>query len=427
VEGNSLLVNVKAGMHGLNRLIVFDVEGVLVPKRRYLLFEIARKVGLRAFIKMIAVGVLYEVGLLSLESALRRVFTVLRGLTISNIFQLYKRIPLMPGVEEVFDRLNKAGYKTALISSGLPALLVKDLAARLGVDYAFGLELETVNDRLTGEIRGEVLKPDGKAIVLKKVLEEEGLSSQDCVVVADDRNNLPMFRLCTLRVGYNPDFLLSAKSDFVVRNDLSEILPILTENALQVPSSPFSRRDIIRETIHIGSFLVPFICIYLLESYLVSLLILLITSLYIVSEVARLQGINFPVFSTITWKAANKPEFYEFATAPIFFALGIMFSLILFPAPASYASIAILTLGDGFATIFGRKFGSVVFPFNKGKNVEGSVFGFLFASVGAMLFVDPVKALMGAAAGMLVECLPLPLSDNLTIPLASGLVLTLIL
>jgi dolichol kinase len=273
---------------------------------------------------------------------------------------------------------------------------------------------------------GDVLKPDGKAIVLEKILEKEGLSSQDCVVVADDRNNLPMFRLCALRVGYNPDFLLSVKSDFVVRGDLSEILPILTENVLQVPSSPVSRSDIIREAIHIGGFLVPFICIYLLESYLVSLLILFMTSVYTASEVARLRGINFPIFSTLTWKAANKPEYYEFATSPISFALGIVFSLILFPAPTSYASIAILTLGDGFATIFGRKFGSIIFPFNKGKNLEGSVFGFLFASVGAMLFVDPVKALVGAAVGMLIECLPLPLSDNLTIPLASGLVLTVI-
>jgi len=413
-------------VHGSNRLIVFDVEGVLVPKRRYLLFETARKVGLRGFIKIMALGVLYEVGLLSLESALRRIFTVLRGLTISDIFQLYKGIPFMPGAEEVFKRLNKAGYKTALISSGLPTLLVKDLAARLGVDYAFGLELEIVNGRLTGEILGDVLKPDGKAIVLEKILEEEGLSSQDCVVVADDRNNLPMFRLSTLRVGYNPDFLLSVKSDFVVRGDLSEILPILTRNVLQVPSSPLSRSEIIREAIHLSSFSVPFICIYLLESYLVSLLILLTTSLYVASEAARLRRINFPIFSTITWKAASKPEFYEFATAPIFFALGIMFSLILFPAPAGYACVAILTLGDGFATIFGRKFGSVSFPFNKGKNLEGSVFGFLFASVGAMLFVDPVKAFTGAAIGMLVECLPLPLSDNLTIPLASGLVLTVI-
>ena len=426
------MANVKADVRRPNRLIVFDVEGVLVPKRRYLLFETARKVGLRGFIKIILVGVLYEIGLLSLESTLRKIFMVLRGLTVDDLFQLYKEFPLMPGAEEVFEKLNKIGYKTALISSGLPKLLVEDLAARLGVDYAFGLELEVANGYLTGEIEGDVLKSEGKAIVLKGILEKEGLSPQDCFVVADDLNNLPMFRLSALRIGYNPDFLLSAKSDFVVRGDLSQILPILTEDALQVPSYPLSRSEIIRETIHIGSFSVPLICKYLLKSdarahYLVSLLILIITSLYIASEVARLWGINFPIFSTITWKAVNKPEYYEFATAPISFALGVVLSLILFPARYGYASIAILTLGDGFATIFGRKFGNVVFPFNKGKNVEGSVFGFLFASVGAMLFVNPVKALVGAAVGMLIECLPLPLSDNLTIPLASGLVLTLVL
>ena len=420
------MVNAMASVRRLNRLIVFDVEGVLVPKRRYLLFETARKVGLRGFVKIFAVGVLYEMRLLSLESTLRRIFMVLRGLTLDDIFQLYKRIPLMPGAEEVFKRLNKAGYKTALISSGLPTLFVEDLAARLNADYAFGLELMVANGHLTGEIGGDVLKPDGKAIVLKKILEEEDLSPRDCVVVADDRNNLPMFPLCTLRVGYDPDFILSAKSDFVVRGDLSEILPIVTGNASQVPGPPLSRSETFRQAIHISSFLVPFICIHLLESYLVSLLILLVTLLYITSEVARLQGINFPVLSTITWKAANKPELYEFATAPISFALGIIFSLILFPAPTSYASIAVLTLGDGLATIFGRKLGSVPFPFNKGKNVEGSIFGFLFASVGAMVFVDSVKALTAAAAGMLVECLPLPVNDNLTVPLASGLVLTMI-
>ena len=420
------MVDGKETWRGINRLIVFDVEGVLIPKRRYLLFETVRKVGLWGFIRIIVMGVLYEIGLLSLESTLRRIFMMLRGLTVDEVFQLYKKVPLMPSAKEVFERLNRAGYKTALISSGLPTLFVEDLATRLNADYAFGLELETANGHLTGVIGGDVLKPGGKAIVLKKILEKEDLSSQDCVVVADDRNNLPMFSLCTLRVGYNPDFILSAKSDFVVKDDLSEILPIITENMLQVSSPAIPRSESLRETIHIGSFLLPFVCIYLLGNYLVSLLILLLTLLYIISEVARLRGINFPVLSTVTWRAANRPELYEFATAPIFFALGIVFSLIIFPAPIGYTSIAILTLGDGFANIFGRKFGSVTFPFNKGKNVEGSIFGFLFASVGAMLFVDPVKAFVGAAVGMLVECLPLPISDNLAVPLASGLVLTMI-
>jgi len=426
LKETSPLANEKTGKPGLNQLVVFDVEGVLIPKRRYLLFETVRKLGFWSFIKIIVIGALYETGLQPLESTLKRIFAMLKGLTVDEVFQLYRRIPLIPGAEAVFNRLNMAGYKTALVSSGLPTLFVKDLAARLNADYAFGLELEIVNNRLTGGIKGDTLESGGKAIVLKKILEKEGASSQDCIVVADDRNNLPMFPLCALRVGYNPDFILSFKSDFVVKDDLSEILPIITKNVSQVPSPAISRSKRIRETIHISSFLLPFVCIYLLGDSLVSSLILLLTLLYVISEFARLLGINFPVISAVTWRAANKPELYEFATAPIFFALGIVFSLILFPVSASYASIAILTLGDGFANIFGRKFGSFPFPFNKGKNVEGSIFGFLFACFGAMIFVDPLKALLGAAAGMLIECLPLPISDNIAIPLASGLVITLL-
>jgi len=86
-------------------LVVFDVEGVLIPKRRYLLFETARKVGLWGFIKIIIMGILYEIGLLPLESTLRRIFMMLRGLTVDEVFQLYRRIPLIPGAEEAEEFL----------------------------------------------------------------------------------------------------------------------------------------------------------------------------------------------------------------------------------------------------------------------------------------------------------------------------------
>ncbi|MFQ6087199.1 MAG: diacylglycerol/polyprenol kinase family protein, partial [Candidatus Bathyarchaeia archaeon] len=110
----------------------------------------------------------------------------------------------------------------------------------------------------------------------------------------------------------------------------------------------------------------------------------------------------------------------------IFFAAGIMLALLLFPEPISYASIVIFALGDGTATLFGRKLGRNVFPLNKGKRIEGSIFGFMFAFLGALLFVSPFEALIGAAIGMLMEALPTPISDNLTIPLASGLVLMML-
>jgi len=407
------------------RLIIFDVEGVIIPKRRYLLFEATRRLGYWKTLKVMVIGFLYEVGVLSLESTLKRIFMLFRGLTVDELFQLYKRIPLIPGVEEFFKKLKGAGYRTALISSGLPTPFIEHLADRLNADYAFGLQLEVADKHLTGEIGGDVIKSNGKALVLKKILDGEGLSPQNCVVVADDRNNLPMFPLCALRIGYNPDFLVSIKSDLVFRDALSESLPHLTKETLKVPHPVLSRSDFIRETIHISGALIPFVCIYL-HRYLVSLLILVVTLLYAASELARIKGTHAPLFSTVTRRAAIKPELYEFVTAPIVFALAIMVSLIFFPVPINYASIMILALGDGSATLLGKKFGRTVFPFNKAKRLEGSIFGFLFGFLGARLFVSPVKALVGAAVGMLVESLPTPVSDNLAVPIVSGLVMTII-
>ncbi len=422
----ALMADGKETGQGTKRLVVFDVEGILIPKNRYLLFEISRKVGFLGFIKILALGLLYETGLLSLDSALRRIFAMLKGLRAEEVLQLHKKIPLMPGTEKVFKRLNAKGYRTALISSGLPVLFVEDLAARLKADYAFGLELEIVNERLTGAIGGNVLKPGGKAVVLKKILAKEGLDSQNCVMVADDRNNLPMFPLCNLRIGYNPDFFLSAKSDYVTRGDLTEILPPIIGKNPQVSHPAISRSRGLRETMHMSSFLLSFISIYLTGNILLASVILLVTVFYTLSEFARIRGINIPILSSITWNAANKPELYEFATAPIAFALGIAISLLIFPAPIRYVAITILTLGDGFAHITGMKLGRTPLPFNKGKNLEGTIFGFLFAFLAAMIFVDPLRALIGAAVGMIVEGLPLPVNDNLTMPLVSGLVLTLI-
>ena len=54
---------------------------------------------------------------------------------------------------------------------------------------------------------------------------------------------------------------------------------------------------------------------------------------------------------------------------------------------------------------------------------ESVLAGFFFAFLVACLFVAPWIALAGAAVGMFVEVLPLPVNDNLLIPLCTGLVL----
>jgi len=403
------------------RLVVFDVEGVLLPKRRYLLFEASEKLGFRNFLKILSNGLLYEIGLISLEKALRNIFLLLRGLTASELLRLYKKIPMISGARETFAELRKAKCRTALISSGLPQPFVEDLASRLNADHAHGLELKIEGDRLTGEIGGDLIKHNGKALVLEKIQRKEGVEPRECALVADDRNNLPMFRLCALRIGYNPDFILSTKSDGVVRGDLLEVLPLITQNRREIKRSGISKRTLIRETIHVSGFFVPFISLYILTPHLVAFLLFLTMLVYMASELARIRGLNLPVISTITRNAATAPEIYEFVTAPILFALGITLALVLFPQSISYASISIVALGDGFSAFFGKTLGRNVIPFNKGKHLEGSLFGFLIAFLGASLYVAPPKALIGAAIGMLAEAIPLPVSDNLTVPLASAL------
>jgi len=407
-------------------LVVFDVEGVLLPKRRYIPFEATKKLGFLKFVKTIFLGFLYEIGLLSLETALRRIYKYFEGYTIEEMRYYFEKIPLLPGSNEVFEYLHKNRWKTALISAGIPNSFIQELATKLKADYAFGLKMESVNGKFTGKIEGDAIKKNGKAVILQEILNREKSNLKNCILVADDRNNIQMFPYANLKIGYNPDFMLNAKSDYVVTGNLTNILPIITKTRREEHKQTLSRNQILRLAIHMSGFTIPFMCTYFLNHYLIAILISIVTSLYIISELARMMRITFPIITSITTRAAVKLELYEFTTAPIFYAFGIILSLIIFPPQFAYASIAILTLGDGAASLFGKKFGKTSYPFNKAKNLEGSIFGFIFALSGAVFFIDPIRAFIAAMVGMLAECLPMPLDDNLTIPLTAGSILMML-
>jgi len=403
-------------------LVVFDVEGVLIPKNRFF-FEVGKSLGLAQLMKVLLVGFLYEIGVVPLKSALKRIFSSLRGTKIERLMQIAEKVPVMPNAKEVFDQLKAQGCKTALISSGVPAIIVKKLATKLGADYGFGFEIGTNNETLTGEIWGDVLEEGGKFQVLSQILKAEGLSLSDCAVVADDRNNAAIFLHEIRKIGYNPDFLIRIKADNVVAGNLSKILPAI--NGKPKRRTLPSRNDVLREMIHASGALIP-----VLSSFIglpvTALMICFVVSLYVISELLRMSGKNLPFISAVTRHAASQAELYEFAAAPIYFGVGILLALLLFPAPASGAAIAIFALGDSTASIFGRHFSKKPLPFNKGKTLEGSLVGFCFAFLAGSLFILPLKALVGAAVAMAVECLPLPVNDNIMVPLCTGLALALL-
>jgi dolichol kinase len=226
-----------------------------------------------------------------------------------------------------------------------------------------------------------------------------------------------------LKIGFNPDFVLRVKADRVVNGKLSAILPII-DGKPHKRSFP-STNDFLREDIHASGFFMPVIA-SLIGVPIVGALIFTIAVIYTISELWRLEGKELSFISAVTRHAASQSELNGFTAAPLYFAFGILFTLLVFPHPASYAAIAIFCLGDSVASLFGGLI-STSLPFNKGKTWEGSLAGFFFAFLVGTFFVSPLLAFIGAAIAMTVEVLPLPVNDNVLVPVITGAALTLLI
>lgn len=396
---------------------------MLIPKNR-LFFEVGRRLGLKLLLKVLFFGLLYEIGAIRLKRALKHIFRITRGAD-PHIFTLsLEKLPLMPNAKEVFTSLKSSGYKTALISSGLPTFIVKKIANQFGADYAVGVEIGIKDEVLTGEIWGEVIEPSGKLQIFKQIIQTEGLHFTECIIVADDRNNASLFLKDTRKIGYNPDFVIRIKADIVINGKLSKILPAIKGEPKR-KTLP-SKNDVLRKLIHGSGFFVPIIA-GIISIPIAAFLICIVIAFYAASEFSRAEGKNMPLISNITRHAASQTELCGFTFAPIYFAVGIILTLLMFPVPVSSAAIAIFALGDSTASLVGGLFSKKPLLINKGKTLEGSLAGFAFAFLAGSVFVAPWMALIGAAVAMTVEALPLPVNDNLLIPLSAGLTLMLIM
>ena len=86
-------------------------------------------------------------------------------------------------------------------------------------------------------------------------------------------------------------------------------------------------------------------------------------------------------------------------------------------------ALGVTVYGDGFATMFGTEIGRM--KFFGDKTVEGSITAFTASFIFLAPFFEPWIAFTIALITMIVEMLPL--NDNLSIPIISGIVLKILL
>ena len=108
----------------------------------------------------------------------------------------------------------------------------------------------------------------------------------------------------------------------------------------------------------------------------------------------------------------------------LLFVLGLILTLFFFPnEKIILGALIVAVYGDAFSTIVGVTIGRIktISPYT----LEGTVGGIIASFVLLVPFFHPQIAFITACVGMLAELLPI--NDNLSIPIVSAIVLTLLL
>ncbi len=174
-----------------------------------------------------------------------------------------------------------------------------------------------------------------------------------------------------------------------------------------------------RKAIHLSSLIIP-LGYYLIPSEETSRLLLLVAAVMaIIVEAVRL---NEPRIGRLTFRMAGALLREQEKTGlfgSTYLILGALLCAHSFERPVVVAVMLFVILGDPAAALVGRAYGRVkVF----GKTLEGAI-ACLVVCIPAGMLVPGVPfnaVLAGALTATAFELLPIPLDDNLRIPLAAG-------
>ena len=165
--------------------------------------------------------------------------------------------------------------------------------------------------------------------------------------------------------------------------------------------------------------------------------------------------VNVLIMPRIGKKAFREDDLERgYACGMIYYSVSVLVLILTTPLPIAAAAWGIMALGDGSASIVGMRWGDVKWPWSKDKSIAGSIAFLAGGTIAAcvLIFITQTNAIesvplydnmpafilmletaslstlflicaITAGVMALVESLPLPIDDNLSVPLGSGAIL----
>ncbi|HDR1021211.1 TPA: phosphoserine phosphatase [Pasteurella multocida] len=207
-------------------LLVMDMDSTAIQIE--CIDEIAKLAGTGELVSAITAQAMR--GELDFEQSLRRRVATLKGAPETILTKVRDNLPLMPGLVDTLQELQKYGWKTAIASGGF-TYFTEYLKAQLKLDYTAANNFAIENGILTGEVAGDVVDAQYKARTLQQLAQQFEIDLQNTVAIGDGANDLAMLAVAGMGVALHAKPKVQQQAQIVVNfADFSALLCLLSAN-----------------------------------------------------------------------------------------------------------------------------------------------------------------------------------------------------
>jgi dolichol kinase len=183
-----------------------------------------------------------------------------------------------------------------------------------------------------------------------------------------------------------------------------------------------TRVEIQRKAVHLCGLAIPIgYSLTSEETALIVVLALFLCFLF-VDLLRHFHGGTASLFQKYMYGSVLREEEKARLMGSTYYLFSALLTILFFPRTIAIVSLLILILSDTCAALVGKGIGKIrIFR----KSLEGTT-AFFFCSLVIVLAypqVDRLSGILGALGATVIEVLPVPLDDNLTIPFVAGAIM----